>query len=69
MIIKYKGTDEHGVFRMGVTKLPNVDALHLWIDARRTWQEMSVRHEDGTTFTAWDHPDGAPSLPARLANR
>jgi hypothetical protein len=41
-MIKYKGTDAAGIFRMGVTKVPDDAAVQAWQVERANWRELTV---------------------------
>lgn len=56
MIIKYKGTDEHGVFRMGVCKIITEKTLHDWIAARDHWVSLRVDSDRCVYERAEDSP-------------
>lgn len=58
MIIKYKGTDEHGVFRMGVTKLPDYEAYQAFVDSH---PEYEIQYTDSIGATHTTFPVVNPS--------
>lgn len=61
MIIKYKGTDEHGVFRMGVTKLPNEEAVDAFLETHPEYAVVVEYPDDITVSYPLENQQGCPT--------